>query len=41
MLEEILDLGEDNFIAFGVAKAQRFANQGPLAAEKRDRPATS
>ncbi|GAB1312026.1 hypothetical protein MFIFM68171_02236 [Madurella fahalii] len=39
LLEEILGLDEDNFIAFR-ARAQQFATQGPTA-EKRDRPATS
>ncbi|KAK5656230.1 hypothetical protein OQA88_4991 [Cercophora sp. LCS_1] len=40
LLEEILGLEEDNFIAFR-ARAQHFANQGPPIAEKRDRPQTS
>ncbi|KAK0702662.1 hypothetical protein B0H67DRAFT_594877 [Lasiosphaeris hirsuta] len=39
LLEEILGLDEDNFIEFRT-RAQRFADQGPPAAEKRDRPAT-
>ena len=38
LLEEILGLDEDNFVAFR-AKAQLLANQGPTA-EKRERPAT-
>jgi outer membrane murein-binding lipoprotein Lpp len=39
LLEEILGLDEDNFIEFRT-RAQRFADQGPPAAEKRDWPAT-
>ncbi|KAK3366741.1 hypothetical protein B0T24DRAFT_681932 [Lasiosphaeria ovina] len=39
LLEEILGLDEDNFVEFRT-RAQRFAHQGPAAAEKRDRPAT-
>ncbi|GAB1314309.1 hypothetical protein MFIFM68171_04519 [Madurella fahalii] len=39
LLEAILGLDEDNFIAFR-ARAQQFANQGPPTAEKRDLPAT-
>ncbi|KAK0729587.1 hypothetical protein B0H67DRAFT_604807 [Lasiosphaeris hirsuta] len=40
LLEEILGLEEDRFIAFR-AKAQQLADQGPLAGEKRDRLVTS